>query len=275
MATTELLAGAQLIAQGAEASADNNFGTKQKVYKAALAESPVLLKHRFTKTYRHSTLDASLTKQRVSGEARALLRCLKCGVSVPGIRFVHADSGLLGIEWINGSSVRKALGGGAEGEEEEYEEGDEQVEVDINVLKETYGLTEERLMELIGAEIAKMHRGDIIHGDLTTSNMMLRKKEGSEEAELVLIDFGLSFNSPLVEDKAVDLYVLERAFSSTHPDSEGMFSQCDCEGESEAWLAEVFVNSCGNELGYCEISADQDILARERPVGAVCAIATE
>ncbi|KAG8689678.1 serine/threonine-protein kinase bud32, partial [Ceratobasidium sp. 394] len=176
MATAELLAGAQLIAQGAEA----------KVYKATLAESPVLLKHRFTKTYRHGTLDALLTKQRVSGEARALLRCLKFGVCVPGIRFVHADSGVLGIEWIDGSSVRKVLGGGAEGEDEGEgdEENDEQVEEDIDVLKEIYGLTEERLMEFIGAEIAKMHRGDIIHGDLTTSNMMLRKKRGSKEAEL-------------------------------------------------------------------------------------------
>ena len=40
----------------------------------------------------------------------------------------------------------------------------------------------------------------------------------------VLIDFGLSYHSTLVEDKAVDLYVLERAFASTHPDSEPMFA---------------------------------------------------
>lgn len=40
----------------------------------------------------------------------------------------------------------------------------------------------------------------------------------------VLIDFGLSFQSGLVEDKAVDLYVLERAFSSTHPQSEPLFA---------------------------------------------------
>lgn len=42
--------------------------------------------------------------------------------------------------------------------------------------------------------------------------------------EQVLIDFGLSYQSTLTEDKAVDLYVLERAFSSTHPDSEPMFA---------------------------------------------------
>lgn len=63
------------------------------------------------------------------------------GVSVPGIRFVHADSGVLGIEWIEGTSVRKVLGGGAEGEEETDEAEAEQEEEDVDVLKETYGLT--------------------------------------------------------------------------------------------------------------------------------------
>ena len=106
-------------------------------------------------------------------------------------------------------------------------------------------------MDLIGVEIAKMHGADIIHGDLTTSNMMLRhpfsfkSPQGAPiPTELVrrpfwhsgycaqgitchywqvLVDFGLAYQSALVEDKAVDLYVLERAFSSTHPDSEPLF----------------------------------------------------
>jgi tRNA A-37 threonylcarbamoyl transferase component Bud32 len=90
-----------------------------------------------------------------------------------------------------------------------------------------------------------MHLADVIHGDLTTSNMMLRhpssfaSRHPTLRTELVsvrlhyflpplttqvLIDFGLSYHSTLVEDKAVDLYVLERAFSSTHPDSEPLFA---------------------------------------------------
>ena len=40
----------------------------------------------------------------------------------------------------------------------------------------------------------------------------------------VLIDFGLAYNSNLVEDKAVDLYVLERVFASTHPESKPIFA---------------------------------------------------
>lgn len=125
-------------------------------------------------------------------------------------------------------------------------------------------------MRLIGVIIAEMHLVDIIHGDLTTSNMMLRRLQPSPEqsslAEIVgyrfalvylsdrtaqqltwsifpmglqvLIDFGLSFQSTLVEDKAVDLYVLERAFASTHPDSEPMFEgvlNAYAERSGKAW----------------------------------------
>ena len=66
----------------------------------------------------------------------------------------------------------------------------------------------------IGKQLAEMHSLDLIHGDLTTSNMLLRPN-----GSLVWIDFGLSYISNLPEDKAVDLYVLERAISSTHPDA--------------------------------------------------------
>jgi len=195
---------------------------------------PILLKYRFRKNYRHSTLDASLTKMRVAGEARALLKCLRSGVNVPGLRFVDAIEGLLGIEWIEGKSIKCLLPTGAQ---EEFEEEDEDVIdqddvsshlIDEDPLKE-FGISVDVLMHLIGVELAKMHMADIIHGDLTTSNMMLRhpssfhSRDTTIPTQVVLIDFGLSYHSSLVEDKAVDLYVLERAFASTHPDSEPLF----------------------------------------------------
>ncbi|KAJ7151693.1 hypothetical protein C8R46DRAFT_1122831 [Mycena filopes] len=190
-----LISASTLISQGAEA----------KVYKAHLtsdqSEPPILLKYRFRKGYRHPTLDGSLTRSR----------------------------GVLGIEWIEGQSVRRLLPGGA-GEEDEDESTDSEDEAEaIDLLKE-YVISVDVLMQLIGQEIAKMHLADVIHGDLTTSNMMLRHpssfkpRPSSLPTELVLIDFGLSYHSGLVEDKAVDLYVLERAFSSTHPDSEPLFA---------------------------------------------------
>lgn len=53
---------------------------------------------------------------------------LRSGVSVPGIRMVDASEGVLGIEWIEGKSVRVLLGGGDEGdivEESDEPEGPE------------------------------------------------------------------------------------------------------------------------------------------------------
>ena len=40
-----------------------------------------------------------------------------------------------------------------------------------------------------------------------------------------MIDFGLSFQEGVAEDKGVDLYVLERAFLSTHPNTEKLFAE--------------------------------------------------
>lgn len=83
----------------------------------------------------------------------------------------------------------------------------------------------ERLAERMGQILAKMHDEDVIHGDLTTSNMLLRRGHENAESDLVLIDFGLSYTSALPEDKGVDLYVLEKAFLSTHPNTEALFEK--------------------------------------------------
>lgn len=89
------------------------------------------------------------------------------------------------------------------------------------------------LAEKIGSTIGLMHSRDIIHGDLTTSNMLLSQlpKDAPDAGgynvdglRLVLIDFGLGYKESLAEDKGVDLYVLERAFLSTHPNTERLFS---------------------------------------------------
>ncbi|KAJ3774994.1 kinase-like domain-containing protein [Lentinula raphanica] len=206
-------------------------GAEAKVYKAQLTPDspPILLKYRFQKNYRHPFLDANLTRSRIAGEARALLKCLRSSINVPGIRMVDATEGVLGIEWIEGHSVRKLLPGGAE---DDGSDDVDNVDVIDSVNLNEYGVSVDELMKLIGVEIAKMHQVDVIHGDLTTSNMILRQpgsfvppQNHDIKTALVLIDFGLSYQSTLAEDKAVDLYVLERAFSSTHPDSEPMFAK--------------------------------------------------
>ena len=73
----------------------------------------------------------------------------------------------------------------------------------------------------IGTSLGKMHDASVVHGDLTTSNIMVKDAPGVEPGfQIVMIDFGLATMQPNIEDKAVDLYVLERAFISTHPGCE-------------------------------------------------------
>ncbi|THG06305.1 hypothetical protein TEA_010061 [Camellia sinensis var. sinensis] len=91
----------------------------------------------------------------------------------------------------------------------------EGAEADLFLDFGSHGVNEERMDDItmqIGDAIGKLHDGGLIHDDLTTSN------------QLVLIDFGLSFISTLPEDKAVDLYVLERAFLSMHSSCGNVFT---------------------------------------------------
>lgn len=173
----------------------------------------ILLKHRFLKRYRHPSLSASITVARTVSEARALVRCARTGVHVPRVVLVDETRGMLGLEWIDGTSVRQWLGGLPEDGEE------------APISNAVCAYTEARalgVMDQIGAQLAQMHCADVIHGDLTTSNMMLRT---GPSLALVLIDFGLASTSSFWEEKAVDLYVLERAFASTHPGSQPLFDR--------------------------------------------------
>lgn len=197
-------------------------GAEGRLYKSTyLAPNlPCALKYRPPKPWRHPTLDARLTKHRILSEARTLARCRREGVRVPAVYAVDEVAGWLMLEWVPGAPVRarinEALGSRTEGIE------------DDEALRD--------LMTRIGAAVGRMHKIGVVHGDLTTSNMMLSPKPlnevdgepegqtGSLDGEIVIIDLGLASGSVLHEDRAVDLYVLERAFGSTHPRAECIFS---------------------------------------------------
>ncbi|CAK7351415.1 unnamed protein product [Dovyalis caffra] len=171
-----------LIKQGAEARVfESNFVGRRSV-----------IKERFSKKYRHPTLDSKLTLKRLNAEARCMTKARRQGVSTPVLYAVDPLLHALTFEYVDGPSVK-----------------------DVFLEFGLHGVVEERLDDIamqIGDSIGKLHDGGLIHGDLTTSNMLIRTGTN----QLVLIDFGLSFTSTLPEDKAVDLYVLERALLSMH-----------------------------------------------------------
>ncbi|KIW03409.1 Kae1-associated kinase Bud32 [Verruconis gallopava] len=200
----------ELITQGAEA----------RLYRTPFLTRTqhCALKYRPRKTYRHPTLDARLTKQRILAEARVLVRCRKEGLRVPAVLGVDWEEGWLGMEWITGRTVRQCL-------DEVLKDCHSAEEVESNS-----AIWE--LMGKVGKTVGKLHEIGVVHGDLTTSNLMVRNEESAEQAaaqnlrgEIVIIDFGLALQTVQDEDRAVDLYVLERAFGSTHPQAEGLFKE--------------------------------------------------
>eukprot|EP00186_Timspurckia_oligopyrenoides_P000696 CAMPEP_0182452404 /NCGR_PEP_ID=MMETSP1172-20130603/44230_1 /TAXON_ID=708627 /ORGANISM="Timspurckia oligopyrenoides, Strain CCMP3278" /LENGTH=238 /DNA_ID=CAMNT_0024650233 /DNA_START=1 /DNA_END=717 /DNA_ORIENTATION=+ len=190
-----------LIAQGAEG----------RVYCCDVGEFDVkwICKQRFHKKYRHPELDEKLTVRRMTSEVRIMLRARKLGIKTPIIYYVHKSSAsiymeyLLPDKWIslNAYLVQN---------ESSFLESSETLEENPKLIS---------IARSLSLLLATLHSGDVIHGDLTTSNIMVSPSgDGfiTEQSQLCLIDFGLSSQSTSDEDKAVDLYVLERAIESTH-----------------------------------------------------------
>ncbi|KAK1688822.1 tyrosine protein kinase [Colletotrichum godetiae] len=189
-----------LITQGAEARL---YQTTHLTPTRAAA-----LKYRPPKPYRHPTLDARLTRARILAEARVLAKCRREGCSVPALYALDEVAGWLMLEWIPGQPVRVRIN-----------EWLGERTTDPTGIK--------NLMRRMGTAIGQMHKIGIVHGDLTTSNMMLHQSQTTDhdplEGQVFIIDFGLASQSTSDEDRAVDLYVLERAFGSTHPRAEAYF----------------------------------------------------
>jgi TP53 regulating kinase and related kinases len=153
-------------------------GAEAKLFRAG----GVLVKSRIPKGYRVKELDEELRKLRTRREAKVLEKAKALGLLVP--KLVSADDKAmeLRMEYVSGQRLSECL-------------------------------CEQNLSPLcrqIGRLLATLHQNDIIHGDLTTSNLILKGKK------LYVIDFGLSVHSKKLEDKAVELHVLKEALESKH-----------------------------------------------------------
>ena len=142
-----------------------------------------LVKERISKGYRVSQLDSKIRKSRTRSEAKLMERARSSGAKIPSTS-VEGDFEIV-MEYVRGDKLKDVLN------------GMDSKKMD-SVCKE------------IGETIAKLHSNGIIHGDLTTSNMILKGDS------VYFIDFGLGKFSEKVEDQAVDLFLLFEALKSTH-----------------------------------------------------------
>ncbi|KAL1891333.1 serine/threonine-protein kinase bud32 [Ceratocystis pirilliformis] len=211
-------------------------GAEGRLYKSTFVEPtlPCAVKHRPSKPYRHPLLDKKLTRARILAEARILAKCLREGVLVPAVYAVDEHNGCLTIEWIEGAPVRVRVNEWLATQKAVLPPLTENVEAAVMAaeMAQKTGLDAELrdVFRRMGFTVGSLHRVGIVHGDLTTSNMMLRQsqkqiEEKSLRGEVVAIDFGLASQSSLEEDRAVDLYVLEKSIGSSHPRAEHIFPE--------------------------------------------------
>jgi len=165
-----------LIKKGAEAS----------LYLADWHSRKVIMKKRLPKKYRLPKLDDQIKTYRTNHEPQLIHEAKKAGVPTPTIFLVDIKSATIIMEFTEGKQVKQLL--------------------DEISRSERY-----RLFLKIGELIGRLHDYGIVHGDLTTSNMIQ-----NSEGKIFFVDFGLGEKSKELEARGVDLHLMKRALQSTH-----------------------------------------------------------
>ncbi len=149
------------------------------------------MKHRVPKGYRNPRLDESLRKARLRMEVKLMMEARELGLAVPIIYDIDVEENRLVLEFIDGPTVKEVL--------------------------HSRSREPKAVCRQIGEIAAKLHSGDIVHGDLTTSNMIFR------DDRIHLIDFSLGEKSSSSEAKGVDLHLLKEALTSAHSQMPDLF----------------------------------------------------
>jgi len=163
----------------------HRVGAEARLDSAEWMGREVVVKQRVVKGYRHPALDRSLQTSRLRNEVRLMFEARRAGIAVPVIYSVDFAGSRIVMQEVMGVRVKDAL----------------------NELPEPRA---EEVCAKIGEIAGRLHMNDIVHGDLTTSNMLL------EGDRIVLIDFSLGSKTSELEDKGVDMHLLEEAFHSAH-----------------------------------------------------------
>jgi len=146
-------------------------------------DNGILIKERSKKKYRINEIDNKLRKKRTLSEGKILIK-LKNEVNVPDVIKIDEKEFKIFMKFIDGRLLKDLLS-------EQKIEDERLKNIGVN----------------IGIQIGKMHKLNVIHNDLTTSNIIVN------ENDVYIIDFGLSYVSERIEDKATDLVVLEHSLN--------------------------------------------------------------
>lgn len=161
-------------------------GAEASLYLEKWHNRKVIIKKRLPKKYRLPQLDLEIRSQRTIKEPNIIHKAKMAGVPTPTILMVEVAAGNIIMEFVEGKQVKE-------------------------ILDHVSSEKRKQISGLIGRMIGYLHKHGIIHGDLTTSNMILTPYD-----KVVFVDFGLSERSKELEAKGVDLHLMKRALQSTH-----------------------------------------------------------
>jgi len=161
-------------------------GAEANLYLKEWHGRKVILKHRIPKKYRLKIIDEQIRQYRTLHEPQLMHKAKQAGVPTPTIFMVDTANTTIIMEYIEGKQVKL-------------------------ILNELTKKERTSLCKKIGRLIGKLHRNGIIHGDLTTSNMIL-----TPTGKIFFLDFGLGEFSKEFEAMGVDLHLMKRALQSTH-----------------------------------------------------------
>ena len=137
-------------------------GAEAKIY----LDNQTILKDRIPKSYRHPQLDKQIRTRRTKSESKILIKALEIGANIPKV--ISTDKFNIEIEYIDGDKLSETLNN--------YDE------------KKQF-----KTMKQLGEQVALLHDNNIIHGDLTTSNVIL-KSPSQSTSEAVYQRSGLPSN---------------------------------------------------------------------------------
>ncbi|MFH1328453.1 MAG: KEOPS complex kinase/ATPase Bud32 [Candidatus Bathyarchaeota archaeon] len=161
-------------------------GAEANLYLNSFGDRKSIVKRRVSKGYRLPEIDRKIREYRTSHEAQLLHEAKTIGVSTPVIFFIDVANFDIIMQYIEGERLRECL----------------------EVMNEKQ---RNLICRKLGCPIGLLHKKGIIHGDLTTSNLIL-----TPSGKFFFIDFGLGFHSNTIEDQGVDLFLLKRALQSFH-----------------------------------------------------------
>jgi TP53 regulating kinase-like protein len=161
-------------------------GAEANIYLTDWHGRRAIIKMRLPKKYRPTKLDEQIRLFRTIHEPQLMHEAKKAGVPTPTIFLVDIKDTAIIMEFIEGKQVKQLLGEASKGERQ-------------------------HLCLKIGELIGRLHEYGIIHGDLTTSNMIL-----NSEGKIFFVDFGLGEKTKELEARGVDLHLMKRALQSTH-----------------------------------------------------------